>query len=165
MFLPPFESSHQPLSNDMYPVQMRTAVQNAKQIQRWIQGIKYSLDILQALSGVQYLSVFDALSGFTQMEFDEESRPITAIHTHHSLHHFKHMPFGWRNGPPEFQRVMQEILLPYLWVFTLVYIDDVVVYSCTFKDHLKHVDQVLKVIADSGLTLSPPNAISAIKVS
>ena len=51
---------------------------------------------------------------------------------------------------------MQEILLLYLWVFTLVYIDDVVVYSCTFKDHLKHVNQVLKVIANSGLTLSPP---------
>ena len=51
---------------------------------------------------------------------------------------------------------MQEILSPYLWVFTLIYIDDVVVYSRTFEDHLKHVDQVLKVIADSGLTLSPP---------
>ena len=51
---------------------------------------------------------------------------------------------------------MQEILSPYLWVFTLVYIDDVVVYSRTFEDHLKHVDQVLKVIAYSGLTLSPP---------
>jgi hypothetical protein len=38
-------------------------------------------DILQALSGAQYLSVFDALSRFTQMEFDEESRPITAIRT------------------------------------------------------------------------------------
>ena len=83
-------------------------------------------DILQALSGAQYLSVFDALSGFMQMEFDEESRPITAICTHRGLHHFKRMPFGWRNRPPEFQRAMQEILSPYLWIFTLVYIDDVI---------------------------------------
>ena len=90
------------------------------------------------------------------MEFDEESRPITAIRTHHGLHHFKHMPFGWHNGPPEFQRAMQKILSLYLWVFTLVYIDDIVVYSHTFKDHLKHVNQVLKVITDLGLTLSPP---------
>src|SRR6266849_2227505 len=113
-------------------------------------------DILQALAGAQYLSVFDTLSGFTQMEFDEESRPITAIRTHRGLHHFKRMPFGWRNGPPEFQRAMQEILSPYLWVFTLVYIDDIIVYSRTFKEHLKHVDSVLSVIAKSGLTLSPP---------
>ena len=113
-------------------------------------------DILQALSGAQYLLVFNALSGFTQMEFDKESRPITAIRTHRGLHHFKCMPFGWCNGPPEFQRAMQEILSPYLWVFTLIYIDDIMVYSRTFEDHLKHVDQVLKVITDLGLTLSLP---------
>jgi len=113
-------------------------------------------DILAALLRAQYLSVFDALSGFMQLEFDEESRPISAFRTHHGLHQFKRMPFGWRNGPPEFQRVMQEILAPYLWVFTLVYIDDIVVYSRTFEDHLKHVDLVLKAIASSGITLSLP---------
>ncbi|HEX9613546.1 MAG TPA: reverse transcriptase domain-containing protein [Candidatus Bathyarchaeia archaeon] len=113
-------------------------------------------DILAALSGAQYLSVFDALSGFTQLEFDEESRPISAFRTHRGLHQFKRMPFGWRNGPPEFQRVMQEVLAPYLWVFTLVYIDDIVVYSRTFEDHLKHVELVLKAVANSKITLSPP---------
>jgi hypothetical protein len=51
---------------------------------------------------------------------------------------------------------MQEILSLYLWVFTLVYINDIVVYSRTFKEHLKHIDVVLKAIAASGLTLSPP---------
>ena len=51
---------------------------------------------------------------------------------------------------------MQEILSPYLWVFTLVYIDDIVIYSRSFEDHLKHVDLVLKAITESGLTLSPP---------
>ncbi len=66
------------------------------------------------------------------------------------------MPFGWHNKPPEFQQAMQEILSPYLWIFTLVCIDDIVVYSQTFEEHIKHVDQVLKAIAASGLTLSPP---------
>ena len=41
-------------------------------------------------------------------------------------------------------------------MFTLVYINDIVVYSKSFEDHLKHVDAVLKAIAESGLTLSPP---------
>jgi hypothetical protein len=113
-------------------------------------------NILQSLSGLQYLSVFDALSGFTQMEFDKESHPITTIRTHRGLHHFKRMLFGWHNGPLEFQHAMQEILSPYLWIFTIVYIDDIVVYLRTFKDHLKHVNLVLKAIAISSLTLSPP---------
>ena len=105
------------------------------------------MDILQALSGSQYLSVFDTLSGFTQMEFDKESQPITAICTHRGLHHFKRMPFGWWNGPPEFQRVMQEILSPYLWIFMLMYIDDIIIYSRSFEEHLKHMDSVLSIIA------------------
>ena len=49
---------------------------------------------------------------------------------------------------------MQEVLAPYLWVFSLVYIDDIVIYSCTFEDHLKHVD--LMLIANVKITLSPP---------
>jgi hypothetical protein len=100
--------------------------------------------------------ILQALSGFTQMEFNKESHPITAIRTHHGLHHFKCMPFGWRNRPPEFQRAMQEILSPFLWIFTLVYINDVVMYLHTFEDHPRHVNFVLKAIAESRLTLSPP---------
>jgi hypothetical protein len=113
-------------------------------------------DILQALSGSQYLSVFDTLSGFTQMEFDEESRPISAIQTHRGLHQFCQMPFGWQNGPPKFQHAMQDILAPYLWIFALVYIDNIVVYSRTFEEHLQHMGCVLSVITKSGLTLLPP---------
>jgi len=51
---------------------------------------------------------------------------------------------------------MQEVLAPYLWVFSLVYIDDIVVYSRTFEEHLRHVELVLKAIATSKITLSPP---------
>jgi hypothetical protein len=68
------------------------------------------------------------------------------------------MTFGWWNGPPEFQHAMQEILSPYLWTFTLIYIDNIVVYSKTFEDHLKCMDSVLKAIAALGLipTQMPP---------
>ena len=51
---------------------------------------------------------------------------------------------------------MQEILAPYLWLFPLVYIDDVVVYSPDFESHLKHVDEALGAIATANITLSPP---------
>jgi hypothetical protein len=113
-------------------------------------------DILQALTGAQWLSTFDALAGFTQLEMAEDSKEITAFRSHRGLYQFKRLPFGYRNGPSVFQRVMQGILSAYLWIFTLVYIDDIVVYSKTFEDHLKHVDLVLKAIAKAGITLSPP---------
>ena len=66
------------------------------------------------------------------------------------------MPFGLRNGPSIFQRVTQTVLAPYLWLFTLVYIDDIVVYSVTFKDHVLHIDLVLHAVRKHRLTLSPP---------
>ena len=70
-------------------------------------------DILQALSGAQYLSSFDALVGFTQMELDAISKTYTAFRSHRGLHQFACMPFGLCNGPGIFQRVMQETLSPY----------------------------------------------------
>jgi len=65
------------------------------------------------------------------------------------------MPFSLHNGPSIFQRVMQGILAPYLWIFCLIYIDDIVVYSKMYEDHITHLDQVLGAIEKAGITLSP----------
>lgn len=113
-------------------------------------------EIIQALSGSQVLSSFDALAGFTQLEIAETDREKTAFRCHLGLWQFKRMPFGLRNGPSIFQRIMQGALAPYLWLFTLVYIDDIVVFSKTWDEHLVHLDKVLNAITKAGITLSPP---------
>lgn len=113
-------------------------------------------DILQALTGAQWLSTLDALAGFTQLTLTDSASEKLAFRTHRGLWQFKRMPFGYRNGPSVFQRVMQNVLAPYLWIFTLVYIDDIVVFSKTFDEHLSHLDQVFKVISKANITLSPP---------
>jgi len=112
-------------------------------------------EILQSLSGAQVLSLLNALSGFTQLELNPNDVEKTAFRMHHGLFQFKRMPFGLRNGPSIFQRVMQGILSPYLWLFCLVYIDDIVVYSKSYEEHIKHLDLVLGAIEDAGITLSP----------
>lgn len=112
-------------------------------------------EILSSLSGAQVLSSLDALSGFTQLELDPEDVEKTAFRTHRGLFQFRRMPFGLRNGPSIFQRVMQGILAPYLWLFCLVYIDDIVVYSKSYEEHIQHLDKVLEAIEKAGITLSP----------
>ena len=112
-------------------------------------------DILASLSGAQVLLSLDALSGFTQLELAEEDVEKTAFRTHRGLFQFKRLPFGLRNGPSIFQRVMQSILAPYLWIFCLVYIDDIVIYSKLYEEHLTHLDKVLEAIENAGITLSP----------
>src|SRR5258708_10953158 len=113
-------------------------------------------DILQALTGAQWLSTFDALSGFQQVEIKEEHRSISAFRCHRGLLQFTRLPFGLRNGPSVFQRIMNQVLSTMLWLFVLVYIDDIVVYSKSFDDHLIHLDKTLSAIAKANITLSPP---------
>lgn len=112
-------------------------------------------EILSALSSAQVLSSLDALAGFTQLEFADEEVEKTAFRTHMGLFQFCRMPFGLRNGPSIFQRVMNRILVPYLWLFALVYIDDIVVYSASYEDHIDHLNAVLGAIEGAGITFSP----------
>jgi len=64
------------------------------------------------------------------------------------------MPFGYKNGPSIFQRVMQNVPAPFLWIFALVYIYDIIIFSWSFKDHLGHLDQVFKAVVETGITLT-----------
>jgi hypothetical protein len=112
-------------------------------------------DIIQALPGAQVLSSFNALAGFNQVEMEEEACEKTAFRSHRGLWQFKRMPFGLQNRPSIFQRIMQGVLAPYLWIFTLVYIDDIVVFSKSWEDHIVHLDKVLSAIAAAGITLEP----------
>lgn len=112
-------------------------------------------EILQSLEGSQYLSTLDALAGFTQLSIAPEDREKLAFHCHRGLFQFKRMPFGYRNGPAIFQQVMQKILAPFLWIFALVYIDDIVIFSKSFKEHCRHIETILEAIKLAEMTLSP----------
>src|SRR6202050_5211570 len=64
------------------------------------------------------------------------------------------MPFGYKNGPSIFQRIMQNVLAPFLWIFALFYLVDIVIFLCAFEDHIPHLDQVFQAIEKSGVTLA-----------
>ena len=65
------------------------------------------------------------------------------------------MPFGLCNAPATFQRLMNKILRPILNRFALVYLDDIIIYSENFTSHVKHLDEVFRLIAAAGLKLKP----------
>jgi len=65
------------------------------------------------------------------------------------------MPFGLHNAPATFQRAMQEILRGLNWKFVLCYLDDVIIFSSTFSEHLSHLRQVFDRLRQAGLKLQP----------
>jgi hypothetical protein len=63
------------------------------------------------------------------------------------------MPFGLKNAPSEFQNIMNDIFNPFSH-FTIVYIDDVMIFSKSIEEHWKHLNAFLETIKHNGLVVS-----------
>ncbi|KFY32643.1 hypothetical protein V493_00008 [Pseudogymnoascus sp. VKM F-4281 (FW-2241)] len=79
----------------------------------------------------------------------------TAFRTRYGLFEYQVMPFGLTNAPASFQRLMNDTLHEYLDVFTVVYLDDILVYSKTEEEHVEHVKLVLAKLKARQLLLKP----------
>ncbi|KAL5009890.1 hypothetical protein ScPMuIL_012195, partial [Solemya velum] len=93
----------------------------------------------------------DMISGYWQIGLDPKTSAKSAFSTLGGLYQFEVMPFGLCNAPGMFQRVMDCILSGLQWSTCLVYLDDVVVFSNTFEDHLTDLEQVFSRVRTAGL--------------
>ena len=112
-------------------------------------------DLLAALGGAKYFSSSDLASGYWQVKIDEDARQKSAFTTYHGLFEFVRMPFGLCNAPTTFQRVMQKVLVGLEWKTCFVYLDDVLIVSQTFQDHLAHLREVFSRLRTANLRLKP----------
>ena len=94
---------------------------------------------LEALGGSQFFSSMDLMSGFWQVQMDDASREKTAFTMQAGLYEFITMPFGLCNALGTFQRLIECVLHGLTWHIALIYLDDVLVYSRTFDEHLHHL--------------------------
>ncbi|KAL1914161.1 uncharacterized protein VTP21DRAFT_10270 [Calcarisporiella thermophila] len=112
-------------------------------------------DLLSHLSGKSWFTSFDANKGSHQIPLtSEDDRAKTAFRTHLGLHQYTRMPFGVKNGPSIFQRLMDRLLGKRKWKMAVVYIDDLIISSKTFEEHLSHCSTILSLVISGGLTLS-----------
>ena len=109
-------------------------------------------EILERVGSSKCISKLDLSKGFYQIEVQEESIPKTAFITPFGKYQFLRMPFGLRNAPSIFQRVM-ECVLRGCYTFSAPYIDDIVVFSQSGEEHLGHLKEVLMALRKNGLTV------------
>ena len=69
------------------------------------------------------------------------------------LFEFNKMPFGLSNAPAIFQELMNTVLQGLQHQFVLCYLDDIIIYSQTFEDHLQHIETVFERLEEAGLKL------------
>ena len=96
----------------------------------------------------------DMCNGFYQIEIAEEDRPKTSLVTPDCQSQYPRLPFGFA---AIFQRMADMLLGGMKWVFAIGHIDDIVVYSDTWVDHLSHLRQLFEALRKAKLELHPGN--------
>ena len=110
---------------------------------------------LDCLASAKMFSTVDLQVGYWQLEVEEEDKPKTAFISKYGLFEYNTLPFGLCNAPSTFQRCMEMILKGLQWITILIYLDDVIIMSTTFNEHIARLGEVLSRIKEAGLKLKP----------
>ncbi|CAM4572737.1 unnamed protein product [Lepidochelys olivacea] len=109
-------------------------------------------ELLEKLGRAQFISTLDLTKGYWQVPLDESAKERSAFITHLGLYEFNVLPFGLRNAPATFQRLVDGLLAG-LGEYAVAYLDDVAIFSDSWADHLEHLQKVLERIREAGLTV------------
>ena len=104
-------------------------------------------DMVYSLHGTQFFTTLDLVKGYYQVPLDPDSAECTAFSTTKNHYQFKRLSFGLKNAPGAFQREMQEVLREFNTKQVIVYIDDILIMSRNFDEHLNLVSKVLATLA------------------
>jgi hypothetical protein len=116
-------------------------------------------DLFNSLNGKQWFTSLDIMKSFFQVPInDVESRELTAFRTPFGLYQWRVMPQGFKNSPAVFQRMVDAILGRYKWEIALAYVDDLIIFSETFEQHLEHAGKIMDLLIKSGLHIEAAKA-------
>lgn len=112
-------------------------------------------ELQDRLQGAQWFTAFDIPGAYNRIRIKAGEEWKTAFRTRFGLYEYLVMPFGLTNAPATFQAYINNVLRKYLDVFVVVYLDDILVYSKTFEEHVQHVRKVLQALEDADLRIKP----------
>ena len=110
-------------------------------------------ELIDRLGRAKFISALDLTRGYWQVPVTKQAQEKTAFTSPFGLYQFKVMPFGLQGAPATFQRLMDKVLYD-LGDFSAAYLDDVIVFSESWSDHLLHLKAVLQRIGEAGLTIN-----------
>ncbi|GJS30136.1 putative reverse transcriptase domain-containing protein [Tanacetum coccineum] len=122
-------------------------------------------DLFDQLQCLSFYSKIDLRSGYHQLRVRDEDIPKTAFKTRYRHYEFQVMPFSLTNIPAVFMDLMNCVCKPYLDKFVIVFIDDILIYSCNKEENANHLRIILELLKKEkfqGLHVDPAK-IEAVK--
>jgi hypothetical protein len=119
--------------------------------------------ILQRVTGASRMSMIDGFSGYNQISVMPEDREKMAFTTPWGTFMYAKMPFGLMNAGATFQRAMDIAFIGEKDQFVVIYLDDIMVFSKTDKEHCCHLKRVFLKCRRYGLSLNPKKSLFAMK--
>jgi hypothetical protein len=116
---------------------------------------------IDALSGAAFLSVVDAARGYFQVPLKKGDREKTAFVANNKLYQFRVMTLGLSNDPSTYSRLMDLVLSGLTYRYCLVYLDDTIIYSKSFHEHLEHLEEIFDRFIKANPKLKPEKCIFA----
>jgi len=113
-----------------------------------------STEIFDSIGGHKFYSTIDLSKGYYQIGLDETSQVKTAFSTSKGHFQFTRLPFGLCGAPASFQKCLQQILRNEVGRICAVYIDDIIIYGDSKREHDQNLFTVLKRLKEAGLKVS-----------
>jgi hypothetical protein len=103
------------------------------------------------MRGAKVFLKIDLCSGYDQMKIGWSDIRKTAFTTRHGLYEYTVVSFRLTNAPAYFMYLMNEVFMEYLDKFSVVFIDDILIYSKTEEEHEEHLRLVLQKLREHQL--------------
>ncbi|MBW0463548.1 hypothetical protein O181_003263 [Austropuccinia psidii MF-1] len=107
--------------------------------------------LLTLFNGFTLSSKIDLCGAYNLLRIKEGGNHLTAFRTKYGSYEYLVMPFGLTNAPASFQNLLNDISSDFLDIFVVVYLDDIMVFSSSEEEHVKHVASVLQRLRDNNL--------------
>ena len=111
-------------------------------------------ELIEKVSRAKYISTLDLCKGYYAIPLSEAAKVASTFVSPFGSYRFRVLPFGMKNAPMTFTRMMNSVLEG-TEDFVVVYIDDVAIFSDTFSEHLRHLEEVFKRLQKANLKVKP----------
>ncbi len=111
--------------------------------------------LIHRLGEAAFLSVIDLKKGYWQVNMHPDSEQYTSFICDEGKFSFKRISFGLKTAASVFQRLVNKVLGKARGIFAEAYLDDIIIYSKSWSEHIEHIRYVLEQLKKAGLTVNP----------